>query len=329
MKKIQIDGIIPVIPTPFTKTEEIDETALAQVVEFGIAANASCLCLPAYGSEYYKMSEPERFRVVEVAVAQSNGRVPVLAQSNNASAKIAGEFAKQNEAAGADMISVALPRQFPIPEPDMLRFAERVCKSVNIPVLVQDFYPGGVTIGAAFCKELQQRCENFHYIKLEEPIMGPKVREIREATNDTLGVLEGWGGLYMLELYEFGICGLMPGTGLCDLLDAVWRALGDGRRNDAFDTFEKVMPLISFSLQTWELFHYVEKRLLQTRGAIEHLYVRDANWTPSPEVISFTDELIERVLDEAQRIGLKKQLLSAEPYLNGTGGHKAVLTGAA
>lgn len=323
MKSIDIDGIIPVIPTPFTKNEEIDEEALRQLVDFAAAANACCICLPAYGSEFYKLSEPERFRVVEIAVDQSNGRVPVLAQSNHGSAKIAAEFARKNEDLGADMISFALPRQFAVPEDDMLRYAERGCNAVKIPVLIQDFFPGGVTIGAAFCKELQDRCSNFHSIKLEEPVMGPKVREIREATGDTIAVLEGWGGLYMIELFTFGIRGLMPGTGACDVLDYVWRALVDGRRDDAFSTFEKVMPLISFSLQTWEIFHYVEKRLLQRRGALQNVYVRDAQWTPSREVISFTDELIDRVLDEAERIGLKKQLLSSNSYANGANGHSS------
>jgi 4-hydroxy-tetrahydrodipicolinate synthase len=305
--KIAIDGIVPVISTPFTRTEEIDAEALAQLVEFAIASHASCICLPAYGSEFYKMNEAERHRVVRIAVKQARGRVPVLAQSNHPSAKIAAEIARKNEALGADVISFALPRQFAIPEADMVRYCERICRAVKRPILIQDFNPGGGTVGASFCKTLQGRCPNFLYIKLEEPLMGPKVRAIREATRDRLGVLEGWGGLYMTELYDFGICGLMPGTGLCDLLNAIWRALKDGRRSDAFDTFEKVMPLISFSLQSLELYHHVEKRLLQARGALRQVHVRDAQWTPFPEAMAYTDELIERVLTEVDRLGLKRK----------------------
>jgi len=305
--RIRIDGIVPVIPTPFTKNEEIDAEALQRLVEFAIRTHASCLCLPAYGSEFYKMNEAERHRVVQIAVKQARGRVPVLAQSNHPSAKIAAEIARKNEALGADVISFALPRQFAIPEPDMVRYAERVCRAVKSPILIQDFNPGGGTVGASFCRTLQSRCPNFLYIKLEEPLMGPKVRAIRKATKDKLGVLEGWGGLYMTELFDFGICGLMPGTGLCDLLDAVWRALKEGRRDDAFYTFEKVMPLISFSLQSLELYHHVEKRLLQKRGALKQTHVRDAQWTPFREAIEYTDELIERVLGEVDLLGLKRK----------------------
>lgn len=306
MKKIKIDGVVPVIPTPFTAREEIHREDLQRLVEFAIATRASCLCLPAYGSEFYKMNEAERHRVVQIAVKQARGRVPVLAQSNSPSARVSSEIATRNEALGADVISFALPRQFAIPEPDMIRYAERICRSVNVPVLIQDFNPGGATVGANFCRELRRRCANFQYIKLEEPLMGPKVRAIRKATKGTLGVLEGWGGLYMTELYDFGICGLMPGTGLGDLLDAVWQALKDGRRSDAFDTFEKVMPLISFSLQSLELYHHVEKRLLKARGAIRNTGARDAQWTPFKEALAYSDELIERVLGEVDRLGLKR-----------------------
>jgi 4-hydroxy-tetrahydrodipicolinate synthase len=233
--------------------------------------------------------------------------VPVLAQSNHPSAKIAAEIAKKNEALGADVISFALPRQFAIPEADMVRYAERICRAVKVPILIQDFNPGGATVGASFCQRLQSVCPNFLFIKLEEPLMGPKVRAILKATKGNLGVLEGWGGLYMTELYDFGICGLMPGTGLGDLLDAVWQAMKESRRSDAFDTFEKVMPLISFSLQSLELYHHVEKRLLHARGALRHTGVRDAQWTPFREAMDYTDELIERVLGEVDRLGLKRK----------------------
>src|SRR5262249_39113682 len=80
-------------------------------------------------------------------------------------------------------------------------------------VLIQDFNPGGPTVNADFARALVQDCPNFRYLKLEEPLMAPKVRAIREATGDQVGVLEGWGGMYMLDLIPAGICGVMPGLG--------------------------------------------------------------------------------------------------------------------
>src|SRR5690606_28033748 len=118
------------------------------------------------------------------------------------------------------------------------------------------------TVGADFCRDLLDRCPNFRYIKLEEPLMGAKVTAIREATGDQVGVLEGWGGLYMLELFDQGICGIMPGLALTDVLAQVWRSAEQARLDEAMDLFERVLPQIMFSLQNMELFHHLEKRLL-------------------------------------------------------------------
>jgi 4-hydroxy-tetrahydrodipicolinate synthase len=297
-------GIIPVLPTPFTAREEIAEEDLRRLVEFAIAAGASAVCLPAYASEFYKLSDAERGQVVEVAVLQAAGRIPVFAQSNHPSARVAAELAARNAGTGADAIAIALPRQFPLPESELVRYCERVCRAVRLPVLVQDFNPAGTSVGAAFCGALLEACPNFAWLKVEEPLIGGKVREIRRRTRDRVGVVSGWGGLYVTELFPAGIRAIMPGTGLCDLLDAVWRALEEKRRSDALATFEKLAPLVAFSLQSMELYHHVEKRLLARRGVLRSTTLRAPAWVPAPETLRHMDMLIERALDEATRLGL-------------------------
>jgi 4-hydroxy-tetrahydrodipicolinate synthase len=296
--------VISVLPTPFTPEEDIDEGALRRLVEFAIAARASAICLPAYASEFYKLSDDERGRVVRIAAAQAAGRIPVVAQSNHPSAHVAAEFARRNADLGADVVSIALPRQFPVPEPELVRYCEQVCRAVRLPVLVQDFNPTGASVGADFCRRLLEACPNFVLLKIEEPRIGAKVSEIRRRTRDRVGVISGWGGLYVTELFESGIRGIMPGTGLCDLLDAVWRALEEERRSDAFDTFEKLAPLVTFSLHSMELYHHVEKRLLARRGVLPSTAVRAPGPAPSRGTLRYVDELIDRALAEATRLGL-------------------------
>jgi hypothetical protein len=47
---------------------------------------------------------------------------------------------------------------------------------------------------------LNRQHPNFKYLKLEEPLMIDKLVSIVDTVGDRVGVLEGWGGLYMLEL---------------------------------------------------------------------------------------------------------------------------------
>ncbi len=109
--------------------------------------------------------------------------------------------------------------------------------------------------------------------------MSGKVRSIVEATNGEVGVVDGWGGVYMLELIEAGICGVMPGLGVADLLQIVWDKARAGQKDAAYDVFQGVLPQITYSLQSLEFFHHAEKALLSARGVLTETVVRDATIT--------------------------------------------------
>jgi dihydrodipicolinate synthase/N-acetylneuraminate lyase len=298
---IELHGVVPVIPTPFRADESIDHEGLASCIDFAVRCGVGAVCLPAYAGEFYKLMEAERTEVIETAIRAAAGRVAVLAQSNHPSARGAAELARSNAGLGADMISFAIPRQFAIPAADMLDYCRTICRAVSLPVLIQDFNPGGPTVGADFARALHEECPNFRYLKLEEPLMAGKVRAIREVIGDRVGVLEGWGGMYMLELIPAGICGLMPGLGPADLLQRVWRLGTDGQLKLALDLFEHVLPQLVFSLQSMELFLWLEKRLLAARGVLPDTStnVRRPTWTPDAEILEYGLLLNQRLITAA------------------------------
>lgn len=297
-----IDGVVSVIPIPFDKDEEIDESALRMVVDFAVRCGVGAICLPAYGSEFYKLSDADRSRVIRIAVEAAAGRLLVIAQSNHGSAREALSIARANAAVGAHMISLAIPRVFPLHDDDLLQYLKTVLGGVDVPFLLQDFNPGGVTVTPDFVRRLKSECPNFHYIKLEEPVLGPKIQQIRESVGDSVGVLEGWGGMYMMELIPRGICGIMPGVSMADILNTVFDLRKNGHSKQAFDLFQVVLPQIVFSLQNMELYLYCEKRLLQARGVLTNARSRSACFTPDPATVKYVDELNERILDVLDRL---------------------------
>src|SRR6476660_7064462 len=202
----ELFGVVPIIPTPFTEQEEIDEDALRTLIDFAVTCDVQAACLPAYASEFYKLTEEEKLQVVKVAVDHSAGRIQIVAQSNHPSLKIAIKLAQANVEAGADMISIAVPRIFNLPEDSLKEYLSGFMQSIpRTPVLIQDFNPGGPSISVGFIRELMDENSNFKYLKLEEPLCAPKFADIIKATGGKIGLLEGWGGLYMLELIPVGI----------------------------------------------------------------------------------------------------------------------------
>ena len=57
-------GIFQILHTPFTDTGEIDWTSFERQIEYCIEAGVHGLVLPAMASEFFSISDAERFEVV-------------------------------------------------------------------------------------------------------------------------------------------------------------------------------------------------------------------------------------------------------------------------
>ena len=304
--RFQLQGVVPIIPTPFSADQAVDWESLRALVDFACASGACAMCLPAYASEFYKLAEDERRRAIAEAVKQSSGRIPVIGQVNAFSTKHAAETALEAQRTGVDAISVSVPRLFPLGERDLLRYFDRILSAIDVPLIIQDFNPGGPTVSLDFIANLHRAHPHFRYVKLEEPMMASKVEAIVQKTSGEVGVLEGWGGMYMLELIPAGICGVMPSLGAADILALVFRLATQGHKDEAYETFRDVLPLIVFSLQNLELLHHVEKSLLAARGIIKEAFVRDASLEPNPHDRQQMVFLNNKVLAALDRLSLPR-----------------------
>lgn len=304
MAMLKIDGVIPIIPTPFTAQGTPDWASLKSLLDFAVSGRVSAVCLPAYASEFYKLRDSERRDMVVHAVDLIQGKLPVIGQVNHVSTDYVSETARDLEKVGASAISVAVPRMFGLPERDLLRYFDRILQSISIPLLIQDFNPGGPTLSLSFLKQLRGQHAHFKYLKLEEPLMAERVRQIVDGTGGELGVLEGWGGMYMIELIKAGICGVMPGLAVSDILQLVWNKARHGDQDGAYTDFTAVLPQITYSLQSLEFFHHAEKALLVARGVLPDAAVREATLTIGPDDQTHIQFLNRKMLELAEKLGL-------------------------
>lgn len=295
------EGITPVIPTPFTEQDQIDWANLRDLVDFACSAGAAAICLPAYGSEFYKLTEEERRRLVVEAIDHARDRIPVIAQCNSNSAAQAASLAREAQQQGAAAVCVTVPRVFPLMDRDLGRYFDRILNAIDIPLMIQDFSPNGSTLSPAFVAQLHRAHPHFRFLKLEDPMIVENAEAIRQITGDGVGVLEGLGGLYMFELLPGGVRGFMPGLGLTDLLVRIHQLYGAGCRQEAFEIFRDVLPHIVFSMRNFELFHRVEKALLHARGVLRSTAVREAALHLSSrdrECVRFLNAGVLALLDE-------------------------------
>lgn len=296
-------GVVPILPTPFTAEEEVDFDAIAALLDFSVSAGVSAVGTPAYGSEGYKLDDGERTQILEKVIECSADRLPVVAQCNQQSTRLAARMAAEAERLGASAINMALPRAFPSSPRDLLNHARAVCDAVSIPVVIQDWAPGGGRVGLEFVAELTKNCPNFRYLKLEDSGIGPLIRRIRRETDDRVGVFLGWGGMYLCELHAAGAAGVMPGLSMADVFVRIWRLAEQEDRLAAHELFLQIATFIQYSLTTFELFHHAEKRLLQARGVLRNTTVRHVTIDVSDDARDYLDMMIAQMLGKPGLFG--------------------------
>ncbi len=265
---MNLRGVIPVLTTPFHADASIDESSLRQQVDFCIGSGVAGLCAPAFGSEYYKLSDSERSRVAEIVVQHVDHRVPILVNTGSPSIRATVEFSRYAESLGADGVMVAAPRVVPLGSAELMIFFAEVCRSIKIPVMLQDADFQGGGLPARLFVDLAERCPNFQFVKLENVLPGERCQEIIRQSGGKIKVLYGWGGLRLFDGLAHGACGIMPGPALSGIYVHIFRLYDAGHVDEAKAWFYRMLPFLVFALEHLELLIQMEKRVLMRRGVI-------------------------------------------------------------
>lgn len=316
--KFKIDGVVPIVPTPFDAHQEIDWAALRSLLDFAVHADVEAVCLPAYASEFYKLTEAERRDTIVAAVDHVAGKTPVIGQVNYPGTLQAVRSVREAKEDGVSAVCCAVPRVFSLDDDALLRHFDCILRAIDIPLIIQDFNPGNGSLSAGFVRELHREHPHFQYVKLEEPLMAAKVEAILQETSGAVGVLEGWGGMFMLELISSGISGVMPGLGISDILARAFRLAKAGDSDRAYELFQGVLPQIVFCLQNMELYHHAEKLLLEARGIISGTVVRQAARTLHENETSHIRFLNTKILNLLDRWSLARNPATKTTVAPGT-----------
>ena len=287
---MKIRGVVSVMLLPLHADESIDEETFRNQVDFAIASGASAVCAPAFATEFYKLSDPERYRVAKILVEQAAGRVPVFISTGSGSVHSTVEFSRYAESIGADGLMVVAPRWCALGVRELTEFYEAVCRSVSLPVMLQDADFTGAGLPAKLFIELAERCPNFLFAKLEVVLPGTKCAEIIKASGGKLQVLYGLGGIWIMDGLAHGACAMMPGSGLVDVNAEIFRRYDAGNIEGAREISYRLQPYLVFALQHLELGLQVEKRVLVRRG----VFPSDRMRRPTLQL----DEDYEKQIDE-------------------------------
>jgi dihydrodipicolinate synthase/N-acetylneuraminate lyase len=298
-------GIFPSIPTPFTPDGEVDFAAQREIVRFAI--NCGCHGLMCFGlaGETFRLTTEERKRLCDVILEEADGAIPVLVGVAAESEYVARELAHYAERAGADGVVLPPPVSGTI-TPDLLeQFLLRVADAVTVPVMVQDAKEYlGVGVGPAVVRSVAAAAPHVAYVKLET---GPDGLAFwRRELPETIGILGGNAGLYILDCVRAGAAGIAPGLEVADVLVRIFESETAGDAARAEQLFRDILPLLVFELQDHlDHFNLCAKHVLSRRGVKLHGGLRQ----PALSLPSGAVELLDAYLEALALGSLKSATL--------------------
>ena len=145
-------GLVHTPVTPFKRDQSVDYDVYAKVIEFHLGNGAEALALPMPEGEDMSLKDGELRQVLEFALKQVKGRVPVIAHVSDAGTSIAVDRALHAEKAGAAAI-VSHPPYFWHPKPAMVvEHLVRIGTAVKLPFFV--FNPPIESVGTSLSSDM-------------------------------------------------------------------------------------------------------------------------------------------------------------------------------
>ncbi len=269
----KLEGIIPILATPFHDDGSIDIQGQERVAEHLLEQGAHGLAAFGNAAEGYTLLGDERRTLLETIVKRVDGRVPVVVGIGTTGTDIAVSLSKEAEQLGADALMV-LPPYYLRPDGDgVVSFFQAVSDAVNIPIMVQDApLLSQVPMPPALLARLAKEAPNVTCAKVEAPPTAPKISRVLEAA-DGLTVLGGLNGQFMIEEIQRGARGCMPAADMTSFYVHIWDRLQENAVSSAWDCFGRILPLVRFELQPGLGVSAVKHNLV-ARGVIQSARVR-------------------------------------------------------
>lgn len=142
MKNVELKGIIVPIVTPmYPETEDVNIPELRNQIERQIDGGVHGIFTFGTNGEGYILSMKEKEEVLEAAIDQVKGRVPVYAGTGCISTRDTIYMSKRAEEMGADVLSIITPSFAAASQKELYDHYVEVAKHVNIPIVLYNIPP--------------------------------------------------------------------------------------------------------------------------------------------------------------------------------------------
>jgi 4-hydroxy-tetrahydrodipicolinate synthase len=267
----RLEGIFPIMQTPFTDSGALDVETLAHEVQFLDRIGVQGMVWPQLASEFQLLSYDERLAGAEALVrankildAKTRPAVVIGVQASDIETAV--KYARHADKLAPDAI-IAIPLNGGKDDAKQMEYYAAIGEACSRPLIVQSIGPMSVDLVLRMAKQIP----TLRYVKDEAGATLPRLTEYRKRGQMLQGVFTGKHGPTLLDDLARGAVGNMPAAGFADLYVAAWQDWTSGKRDEAMDVFAKTLLLIA-DAQAYGVAG--QKYILQLRGVFSNAKCR-------------------------------------------------------
>lgn len=268
-----LNGVFPVLATPFLANGAPDEDGLVAIARYAIASGVDGVVYPGVASEYDTLTADERTHLCEVVAGEARGKVALVIGGSSPDTAISEGVARHAQVLRASALMVMAPKTI-TDAPAVIEFFARIAQAAgDVPLMLQNAPPpAGSGLPVSVVLDVARAVPQVAYVKEEALPAGARISQTLAGAPATLrGVFGGAGGRYITDELARGAVGTMPACELAELHVALVRAHRAGDRAAVRRWFNRTLPLLNFQA----VFRMaMTKETLRRRGIIAQAHRR-------------------------------------------------------
>lgn len=261
-------GIHAIVYALFDTQERLDREAMRRQIEICLGLGVHGMAALGLATEVSKLGIAERRMVMEWVAEDTGGRVPLAFTIFGSSVAEQIEQVRAAESVGADWVILQPPMVGSFGAGEYIRFFGRVAEATLLPVAIQNA-PAymGRGLSAEDIRELVAQHPNICLVKGEGP--ATDIHQLIEATDGQLPVMNGRGGLELVDNFRAGCAGMILAPDTIDYAMTAHDRFTAGDEYGAEMAYREALPAIVFIMQSLESLICYGKRLFGARAGID------------------------------------------------------------
>jgi 4-hydroxy-tetrahydrodipicolinate synthase len=285
-------GVHIILYALFGPDEALDRQAMRRQVDLSLDAEIAGIAALGLATEVAKLSFAERCKVMDWVAEDVAGRTALGFTIYGQSVAEQVAMVRHAERCGAGWLVLQPPQVGTYPAEEYLSFFSRVMGETALPCAIQNAPQYlGRGLSDDDIDRLRQRHANFSLIKAEAT--ADDAARLKAMAGPDFMVFNGRGGLDMIACLDGGCDGFLLAPDVADLSARVMRLYDEGRRQDALEQHQELLPAINFIMRSLEHLVCYGKRVFAARAGLE-VFDRAPALRPEAHDLAICDALARR-----------------------------------